>query len=431
MSDTIIPREAARVWKPNALQGLAKRLVERQLEQLPAGEITLIDGEQTRRFGQPGELRATVTVQDPAFYLDVAFGGTLGAAEAYIQGRWSCDNLTQLCRIFARNLDVTDDLERGWARLLAPAARGFHWLRRNTKAGSTKNIQAHYDLGNDFFQLFLDPTMNYSCGIFESPDDSMEEASLAKMDHICRKLDLRAGDHLLEIGTGWGGMAIHAAAWYGCRVTTTTISREQHKLATERVWDAGLEGRVEVLLCDYRDLQGKFDKIVSVEMIEAVGHEFLPEYFRTCGRLLKPDGALLVQGITMGDNRYESYRKSVDFIQRYVFPGSCLPSVTAMCAAAGEASDLRPAHLEDLTPHYAETLRRWRHAFFENLHEVRRLGYSDAFIRLWEFYLCYCEAGFDEGTCGDVQILFTKPRRSRDTVRLGQVTAREAACALR
>ena len=429
MNETIVPRESAGAWKPSLLQGFAKRLVERQLEQLPAGEIVLIDGERTKRFGSAGDLRAAITVHDPAFYLDVAFGGSLGAAEAYIQGRWSCDDLTQLCRIFARNLTVTDDLERGWARLLSPVASGFHWLRRNTKAGSAKNIHAHYDLGNDFFRLFLDPTMNYSCGIFESPDDSMEEASLAKMDHICRKLELRPGDHLLEIGTGWGGMAIHAAGWYGCRVTTTTISKEQHELATERVRTAGLEDRIQVLLCDYRDLEGQYDKVVSVEMIEAVGHGFLPEYFATCGRLLKPDGMLLVQGITMGDDRYESYRKSVDFIQRYVFPESCLPSVTAMCAAAGKASDLRPAHLEDITPHYAETLRRWRRAFFGNIADVRRMGYSDAFIRLWEYYLCYCEAGFEEGTCGDVQILFAKPRRRRDTVLLGQAPAKEVLCA--
>ncbi|MBI1355697.1 MAG: methyltransferase domain-containing protein [Acidobacteria bacterium] len=431
MNDTIIPREAARAWKPSLLQGLAKGLVERRLEALPLGEITLLDGQDLKRFGRPGELRAAVTVHDPAFYLDVALGGSLGAAEAYIQGRWSCDDLTQLCRIFARNLDVTDELERGWARLLTPLAKGFHWLRRNTRAGSEKNIRAHYDLGNELFQLFLDPTMNYSCGLFESPDASMEEASLAKMDHICRKLDLRPEDHLLEIGSGWGALAMHAAAWYGCRVTTTTISREQHRLATERVRAAGLEGRVTVLLCDYRDLEGRFDKIVSVEMIEAVGHEFLPEYFRACGRLLEPDGLLLIQGITMGDDRYAAYRKGVDFIQRYVFPGSCLPSVTALCAAAGEASDLRPAHLEDLTPHYAETLRRWRGAFFQNLDAVRRLGYSEAFVRLWEYYLCYCEAGFEEGTCGDVQILFARPRRRRDTVRLGQARATEAACAAR
>ena len=430
MSETIIPRQASRAWRPSALQQIAQRLVHGQLQRLPAGEIALADGDRTARFGKPGDLRAAVTVHDPAFYLDIALGGSLGAAESYIRGRWSCDDLTQLCRIFARNLDVTDDLERGWARLLAPVTRGLHWLRRNTKAGSAKNIHAHYDLGNDFFRLFLDPTMNYSCGIFESPEDSMEEASFAKMDRICRKLDLRPEDRLLEIGTGWGAMAIHAAAWHGCRVTTTTISREQHKLATERVAAAGLEDRITVLLRDYRDLEGQYDKIVSVEMIEAVGHDYLPKYFGACGRLLKPDGMLLIQGITMGDDRYESYRKSVDFIQRYVFPGSCLPSVTTMCAAAGQASDLRPAHLEDLTPHYAETLRRWRGAFFENLADVRRMGYSDAFIRLWDYYLSYCEAGFEEGTCGDVQILFAKPRRRRDTVRLGLSTEREAACAL-
>ena len=434
MSGTIIPRdisrEGRRARSTNVLQRLARGLVHRQLERLPEGEIAVLDGNDTRRFGAGGDLSAAVTVHDPRFYLDVALGGSLGAAESYIQGRWSCDDLTALCRIFARNLPVTDELERGWARLLSPLTRGLHWLRRNSKSGSAKNIHAHYDLGNDFFRLFLDPTMNYSCGIFESPDDSMEEASFAKMDHICRKLDLGPNDHLLEIGTGWGAMAIHAAAWYGCRVTTTTISKEQHRLATERVRDAKLENHITVLLRDYRDLEGQYDKIVSVEMIEAVGHEYLPDYFGACGRLLKPDGSLLIQGITMGDDRYETYRKSVDFIQKYVFPGSCLPSVTAMCSAAGEASDLRPAHLEDITPHYAETLRRWRRSFFENLQEVRRMGFSDSFIRLWEYYLCYCEAGFEEGTCGDVQILFAKPRRQRDTVRLGRSRQMEAACPL-
>ena len=419
MNDTIVPREAVRGWQPTGLSEIARRLVHTRLEGLRSGEITLADGPRTRRFGQPGGRRAAVTVHHPGFYLDVALGGSLGAAEAYIQGRWSSDDLTALLRIFARDLEATDELERGWARLAAPVARGLHWLRRNSRTGSARNIRAHYDLGNDFFRLFLDPTMSYSCGVFESEDASMEEASVAKMERICHKLELGPRDHLLEIGTGWGGMAIHAASRYGCRVTTATISREQHALASERVQQAGLEDRVTVLLRDYRALEGRYDKIVSVEMIEAVGHEYLPAFFGTCGRLLVPDGLLLVQGITMPDHRYERYRKSVDFIQAYVFPGSCLPSVTAMCAAASRASDLRPAHLEDITPHYAETLRRWREAFFGNLDEVRRQGYSEPFIRLWEYYLCYCEAGFEEGVCGDVQIVFAKPGRRRDTTRMG------------
>ena len=423
MKDSIIPRSVEAV--PEASRGLADRLAAKlvlaRLEQLREGRVTIVDGNVTRRFGPGGELRATVTVHDPSFYADVAFGGSLGAAEGYIQGRWSADDLTQLCRIFARNLDTTDELERGWARLTAPLAKGFHRLRRNSRSGSARNIQAHYDLGNDFFELFLDPTLSYSCGVFASPDESMEQASVRKMDHICGKLELREGERLLEIGAGWGAMAIHAASLYGARVTTTTISPRQYERAVERVRAAGLEERVTVLLRDYRDLDGEFDKIVSVEMIEAVGHEYLGDYFGTCGRLLAPDGAMLLQGITMGDHRYEGYRRSVDFIQRYVFPGSCLPSVTAICEAVARSSDLRPAHLEDITPHYAETLRRWRTRFFENIGEVRALGYSEAFIRLWEYYLCYCEAGFDEGTCGDIQLLLTKPRRRRDTVGLGRI----------
>ena len=426
MKDSIIPRSMERDSPRRGFADrLAQKLVFAQLAKLPDGEITIRDGDDTHRFHAGGDLRATITVHDPAMYSDVAFGGSLGAAEGYIQGRWSCDDLTALCRIFARNIETTDAMERGWARLTAPLAKGFHWLRRNSRTGSGRNIQAHYDLGNDFFELFLDPTMNYSCGIFDRPTDSLEsmqQASIRKMDHICRKLDLRPGQSLLEIGTGWGAMAIHAALNYGVQVTTTTISKRQYEKAVERVAEAGLEDRITVILQDYRDLSGSYDRIVSVEMIEAVGHEYLETYFGACGRLLKPDGAMLLQGITMPDHRYEAYRRSVDFIQRYVFPGSCLPSVTAMCAAVSRSSDLRPAHLEDITPHYAETLRRWRTQFFDNVEQVRALGYSESFIRLWEYYLCYCEAGFDEGACGDIHLLLTKPRFERNTYALGLAT---------
>lgn len=419
MSETILPRaENARVAKAGRWTKLGRRLVEEQLRKLAHGEVTLIDGDHVTRCGESGALAAAVEVRDPEFYSDVAFGGSLGAAESYIQGRWTADDLTALLRIFARNLDVSDEMERGWARLAAPTARWFHKLRSNTKAGSRKNIQAHYDLGNELFQLFLDPTMNYSAGIFETPETTLEEASIAKMDRLCRKLELNADDHLLEIGTGWGAMAMHAAREYGCRVTTTTISKEQHKLAGARIAAAGLDDRITVLLSDYRDLTGTYSKIVSVEMIEAVGHDFLESYFGQCGRLLAPNGMLAVQGITMAEHRYDRYRREVDFIQRYVFPGSCLPSVAAMCQAAGNASDLRPAHLEDMTPHYAETLRRWRANFFANIEQVRNLGYSEEFVRLWDYYLCYCEAGFEEGTCGSVQLTWAKPGRRRDTIDL-------------
>ena len=420
MSEFIIPREGTSSSRVTGgpLTRLAKRLVHCRLTALTDGRLTVVDSQESREFGSLSDLDATVYIRQDASYGDIAFGGSLGAAESYIRGNWTADDLTQVCRIFARNIDASDDLEKGWARLTTPAAKGLHWLHRNSRAGSDRNIRAHYDLGNAFFQLFLDRTMNYSSGIFERPDMTLEQASIAKMDRACQKLELSALDHLLEIGTGWGGLAIHAAENYGCRVTTTTISREQFEFALRRVDEAGLTDRIEVLLRDYRCLSGQFDKLVSIEMIEAVGHEYLETYFGACSRILKPDGMMLVQAITMGDDRYDDYRKSVDFIQTYVFPGSCLTSISAMSRAAGRSGDLRPAHLEDMTPHYAETLRRWRENFHARLSEVRELGYSETFIRLWDYYLSYCEAGFDEGYCGSVQFLLTKPRRRRDTVLL-------------
>ena len=413
--DTIIPEATITAGHSTGgpVDRIAGGLVRSRLEGLTRGELTILDGKQSWRFGETADLRVTIKVQAPRFWREVLLGGSLGAAESYIQGLWSCDDLTALCRLFARNLALADNLERGWARVTAPPAKFFHWLRRNTRTGSARNIHAHYDLGNDFFRLFLDETMNYSCGIFERPDASMREASVAKMDRVCRKLDLGPEDHLLEIGTGWGALAIHAAHHFGCRVTTTTISREQQRLARQRVIEAGLDDRIEILLTDYRELTGKYDKLVSIEMIEAVGHDYLGDYFGKCSDLLKEDGLMLLQGITMADHRYESYRRSVDFIQRYVFPGSCLPSVSAMCSAVANSSDLRPVHLEDITPHYAETLRRWRHSFFQRIEDVKSLGYPDSFIRLWEFYLCYCEAGFEERTVGDIHLVLAKPENRR------------------
>ncbi|MDE0106610.1 MAG: cyclopropane-fatty-acyl-phospholipid synthase [Bryobacterales bacterium] len=398
------------------LQSLAERAVRRRLRDLEHGGLTIVCSDGADSYGTAADLRADVTVDSPLFWVDVALGGTLGAAESYILGRWSADDLTALCRIFARNIALTDGMERGWAGAASQAARILHALRRNTRHGALANIEAHYDLGNDFFRLVLDETMSYSCAVFESPGESLESASLRKIDIACRKLDLAPSDHLLEIGTGWGALAIHAARRYGCRVTTTTVSKEQFLLARQRVCEAGLADRVEVILRDYRDLSGRYDKIVSIEMIEAVGHEFLPGYFAKCSRLLADDGLMLLQGILMAEHRYESYRRSADFIQRYVFPGSCLLSMAAIGRAVAAGTDMRMIHLEDLAPHYPETLRRWRANFRARQAAIRALGYSQEFVRLWEFYLSYCEAGFEERLIGNVQLLLAKPGNRRPPI---------------
>jgi len=414
---TALPRIApATSLKPHFLDGLAVRAVHARLEGIRDGRITVLERGARRVFGAPSTrcpLEATIEVRDPRFWSELAFGGSIGAGEAYMAGYWSADDLTALVRILLANREVLDGMETGLARLTAPLQKALHWLNRNTRAGARRNIAAHYDLGNDFFALFLDPTMMYSCAIFAHPEMSLEEAQRLRLECVCRKLDLEPTDHLLEIGTGWGGMAIYAAQRTGCRVTTTTISREQYALARERVAAAGLEDRVTVLLEDYRDLQGRYDKLVSLEMIEAVGHPFFDTYFAQCGRLLKDDGLMMLQAITIADQRYEAARRSVDFIQRHIFPGSTIPSVTAMLGSITRRSDMKLVDLEDIGPHYATTLRRWRENFFARLDEVRALGYPETFIRMWEFYLCYCEGGFEERAIGDVQMLLAKPGNRR------------------
>jgi len=417
MNSTTLNRiEPATTPKPHFLDGLAARAVHQRLAGLAHGQVTLVDGTSHQRYGQRTALcplSVTLQVHDPRFYSDIAFGGSIGAGEAWMQGYWSVNDLTALVRILLQNREVLDGMETGFARLTAPLQKVLHWLNRNTRDGSRRNIAAHYDLGNDFFALFLDPTMMYSSAIFAQPYMTLEAAQLARLDHICRKLDLTPRDHLLEIGTGWGGMAIHAAQHYGCRVTTTTISQEQYKLASARVHTAGLENRISVLLKDYRDLDGQYDKLVSIEMIEAVGHDFYDTYFGKCAALLKDDGLMLLQAITIADQRYEAARNSVDFIQRYIFPGSCIPSITAMNDSITRASDLKLAHLEDIGPHYATTLRLWRENFLRNAEAVRALGYPESFLRMWEFYLCYCEGGFEERALGDVHMLLAKPGNRR------------------
>jgi cyclopropane-fatty-acyl-phospholipid synthase len=408
--------DAARARRPAIIDRFARGAVLSRLAGITIGRIVIEDGDQRLPFGQDiedADLRATIHVKDRRFYSDIALAGSMGAGEAYMAGSWTTDNLTALAQIMLRNRDVMEGMDGGLARLANPIRRFIHYLNRNTKTGSQRNIAAHYDLGNDFFELILDRTLMYSCAIFERAGATLEEAATAKVDRICRKLDLRAHDHLVEIGTGWGGFAIHAAKNYGCRVTTTTISRAQHDYAVKKIAAEGLADRITVLFKDYRDLSGQFDKAVSIEMIEAVGPQFVDAYFRKCGELLKPDGMMLLQAITITDREYAGALKRVDFIKKYIFPGSFIPSVTALCDSITRSSDLRLFHLEDLTPNYAETLKNWRIRMFNNIERVRALGYPEEFIRMWEFYLCYCEGGFRERYIGDVQMLLTKPDSKR------------------
>jgi cyclopropane-fatty-acyl-phospholipid synthase len=404
---------AQRPDRESWLQQFGRRLFLGRLARLREGELTVVDGPDRFTFGRrtPAcDLRATIEILHPQTYADAAFGGTVGGGEAYLRGLWRADDLTAVIRLFLVNRDVMQSLEGGAAIATAPLRRILHWLNRNSPDGSRRNIAAHYDLGNALFELMLDETMAYSCGVFERDDTTLHEAQLAKFERICRKLRLSPSDHLLEIGTGWGGFAVHAASRYGCRVTTTTISREQHDRAKEKIAAAGLEDRVTLLLDDYRDLRGRYDKLVSIEMVEAVGARFLDTYTAQCGRLLEPDGAMLLQAITLQDQFYEEALGSVDFIQRFIFPGSFIPSVTAITNSVRRTTDMKVFHLEDIGPHYATTLRRWRENFHAHLPEVRRLGYPDTFVRMWEYYLCYCEGGFLERQLGDVQMLLTRPR---------------------
>ena len=383
---------------------LRKRLLD-MLKNMRGCRIVLDENGETHVLGLPAAIPAEtllvhIHIHDSAFYRQVALNGSVGAGEAYMDGLWDCDDLVALTRILVRNRDHLDAMETGLARIGGSALRVWGALMRNTRKGSRRNIAAHYDLGNDLFKLFLDENLMYSSAIFESEDDTLEVASTRKLDRICQKLDLGPQHHVLEIGTGWGGFALHAAKHYGCRVTTTTISREQHDLARERIHAAGLADRVTLLL---------EDRVVSIEMIEAIGHQYLDTYFATVNRLLKADGMALIQAITIEDHRYKQALKAVDFIKRFIFPGSFIPSISAMTSAIGRNSDMKLFNLEDIGPSYALTLRAWRQRFLDRIEEVRALGYPERFIRMWVFYLTYCEGGFIERSIGDVHMLLCKP----------------------
>ncbi len=400
-----------------------KRLVTSRVRDFASGELIIVDDEGELRLGTPAAdgLRVHMRIHRPRLWRRVALGGLLAATEAYVDGDWDVDDLTALARLFSRNMDQVSSLDAGLGRLIRPFARTHEWLSRNSRQGSRRNIAAHYDLGNEFFEVMLDPTMTYSCGVFERSDATLEEASVAKIDRLCRKLDLGPSDHLLEIGSGWGALAIHAATKYGCQVTTTTISARQHEVVVRRVADAGLGDRISVLLADYRDLNGQFSKLVSVEMIEAVGAEFFDTFFQACGRLLRPDGLMALQAITVADQRFEDARRAVDFIKRHVFPGSCIPSVGALTSSSSRVSDMRLIDLEDFTPHYARTLAAWRDNLNQRRDEVARFA-DERFRRLWHLYLAYCEGGFAERHTGLVQMLLARPEW-RGTVRRGAEVA--------
>jgi cyclopropane-fatty-acyl-phospholipid synthase len=358
-------------------------------------------------------LSARIEVLDMSFYRQVALGGSIGAAESYMDQYWQANDLCRVIQIFVRNRDLLNSMESGLAILANQLLKVWHFSNRNSQQGSRKNIAAHYDLGNELFALFLDQHSMYSSATFYHPDLSLEDASTAKLERICQKLHLQPDDHILEIGTGWGGFAIYAAKNYGCHITTTTISKEQYQAAQQRVIDAGVAGRVTILMEDYRDLQGRYDKLVSIEMIEAVGHHYLDTYLKQCAALLKPNGLALIQAITIEDSYYYQALKSVDFIKRYIFPGSFIPCVSAIVASAARSTDLRLINLEDQGESYALTLNHWRKRFLAALDQVRTQGYNEEFIRMWEFYLCYCEGGFKEKSISNVQLLFAKPSNRR------------------
>ena len=408
-------RDGADTAYPFVERFLRQRLIA-QIGALRGGRVTLRDACGEMTLGEAdGEdpIDVQIRVHDGAFYRAVAGNGSVGAGEAYMDGYWECSDLVALIRLLVRNRDLLDGMETGPARLGGWAMRAWNALRRNTRDGSRRNIAAHYDLGNEFFATFLSPDLMYSSAVFASAEEPLEIASRRKLDRICQKLDLKPGDRVIEIGTGWGGFAVHAASHYGCHVTTTTISREQHALASERVAAAGLSDRVSLLLQDYRDLQGRYDKLVSIEMIEAIGASYLDAYFGKLGDLLEPDGLALVQAITIEDHRYAQALRSVDFIKRHVFPGSFIPSISAMLAAKARSSDLALVQLDDFGPSYALTLQAWGQRFAAELPRVRSLGYDERFIRMWQFYLAYCEGGFRERSIGVTQMLMAKPRHRR------------------
>ncbi|SFU91736.1 SAM-dependent methyltransferase [Halomonas korlensis] len=393
------------------LTGWLKPRLIAQLDRLEGGNITLTDGHQRHHLGQGGPLHVNLVLRDSRAWKRMALGGTIGAAESYMDGDWDADDLVSLVRLFAANLErVNGEMENGSARLGRWLLTALYRLQRNSREGSKRNIAAHYDIGNDLFALFLDREhWMYSSAVFPHAAASLEEASTHKLDLMLDRLDVRPEHHLLEIGTGWGGLALHAARTRGCRVTTTTISAEQYAHTARRIEEEGLGERITLLKQDYRELEGCYDRLISVEMIEAVGYQYLDTYLATLDRLLADDGMAMLQAITIRDQRYEGAKREMDFIKRYIFPGGFLPSHRAILDGLSRRTSLNLLSLDEIGPHYARTLREWRHRFEANLETVRKLGYEERFIRMWRYYLCYCEGGFLERTIGTSHMLLARP----------------------
>lgn len=413
-SDALVTKNSG---KNSFMNNFIKNQVLKQLRNLTDGYLTIESKENIDHFGDvDADLKAVIILHNDRFYSDVAFHGSVGAAESYIAGDWDCDDLTHLIQIFVRNRTLLDDMEGGSARLKNMILKVGHLFNKNTLQGSRKNIAEHYDLGNDLFKHFLDSRLMYSSAIYAFENEDLEAASERKLRTVCKKLDLKPEDHVIEIGTGWGGFAVYAAEHYGCRITTTTLSDEQYRYTEQLIKDKGLELHITLLQKDYRLLNGQFDKLVSIEMIEAVGHHYLPTYLKQCNNLLKPDGLALIQAITIEDYRYKSALSSVDFIKKYIFPGSFIPSIGAVLSANAENTDMKLVNLEDFGDSYAYTLRDWQAAFNTNIEAIEKAGYGQEFQRMWRFYLSYCEGGFIERAISDVHLLFARPKNRRGSI---------------
>ncbi|ABM02842.1 cyclopropane-fatty-acyl-phospholipid synthase [Psychromonas ingrahamii 37] len=388
----------------------AKKVLVSILGKMQQACLILVDQQQEIILGDPNaSLKGKIVIKNSKTYRKILLGGSVAAGESYIQGWWSSPDLTKVIQVLGREQGVQDEIEKRLAKVMAIPTWIYHKARKNTRSGSKKNILAHYDLGNDLYEQFLDKEMLYSSAIYPTSDASLEEAQLHKLKTICDRLALKKGETLLEIGTGWGALAIYAAQHYGVKVTTTTISEEQFLYTQARVKSLGLEGSITLLKSDYRDLTGQYDKLVSIEMIEAVGHEYLASFFEICNNHLKPHGKMLIQAITIADQRYDQYRSSVDFIQRYIFPGGCLPSISVMANNINNKTDMVITSLHDIGMDYAQTLNHWREQFEISLLEIKKLGYNDDFIRLWRFYFCYCEGAFLERNISAVHLIAAKP----------------------
>ena len=392
-----------------SIHQLSKKIIHRHLTKLSHGQLILIEPNNKYIFGKKDQITAEIKIKNIAFYSELLFGGSIGSAESYIQGTWTSKNLTDVIRLMSVNSNVMDGMEGIFNFILRPFFRLIHWLNKNTLYGSKKNIAHHYDLSNAFFAYFLDPLMMYSSAVYSKQAKTLNEAAILKLKTICDRLKLTKKDHVVEIGTGWGGFAVYAAKNYGCKVTTTTISNQQYNHVKNLIKKEKLDHRVTLLKKDYRQLKGQFNKLVSIEMIEAVGHHFYKSYFKTIARLLKDDGEALIQAITIKDQRYKQALNSVDFIQKYIFPGSCIPSLQIIQETIHNETDMNVVNIRDITMDYAKTLKHWRENFKKNIIPIKRLGFDEQFIRMWIFYLCYCEGGFKERAINDLHIHFVKP----------------------